>query len=171
MAGTNISGWSEITKAVCVCVCVCVRVCVCVCECVCVCVCVFIQIVKSLGTLSGGTRNRFRCNGKQDIVYFIEYFLFIFQMLTPFLFPVHKSVSHLSTPSSLRVYIPQPPTPSPLHTLMFPDTWGSSLGRIKGFSHWCPTRPTSTTYAARAMGLSMCTLWVVVYSLGALVGW
>jgi len=49
---------------------------------------------------------------------------------------------------------------------------GSSLGRTKSFSsHWCPTRSSFATFAAGAMGLSMCTLWMVVWSLEALVGW
>jgi len=53
---------------------------------------------------------------------------------------------------SIRVFpFPKHSPPNiPLH-------WGvSSLGRTKGFSsHWCPTKPSSATYAAGAMGLSM----------------
>jgi len=40
---------------------------------------------------------------------------------------------------------------------------------------WCQTRPSSATYAAGGTGPSMCTLWLVVLSLGdlrgSLVGW
>jgi len=57
----------------------------------------------------------------------------------------------------------QSPTPSCLSALTFPYTGGLSLGETKGFSSlWCLTRPSSATYAAGAMGLSMCTLWMVV---------
>jgi hypothetical protein len=60
-------------------------------------------------------------------------------------------------------------------SLAFPYTGALNLHRNKGFSsHWCPTRPSSATYAAGAMGCSMCTLWLVVLSLkalGGLVGW
>jgi hypothetical protein len=56
--------------------------------------------------------------------------------------------------------------------LAFPCTGASNLHWMKGlFSHWCPTRPSSATYAAGAMGPSMCTLWLVVSSLGALGKW
>jgi hypothetical protein len=34
------------------------------------------------------------------------------------------------------------------------------------FSHWCPTRLSSATYAARAIGPTICTLWLVVQTLG-----
>jgi hypothetical protein len=33
---------------------------------------------------------------------------------------------------------------------------------------WCPTRPTSATYAACTLGPSMCILWLVVQSSGTL---
>ena len=47
--------------------------------------------------------------------------------------------------------------------------WASSLDRTKGFfSHWLLKRPSSATHAAGAMILSMCTLWLLVYYLGAL---
>jgi len=78
--------------------------------------------------------------------------------------PSHPSVSY-PIPLSffykcvpLPIHLPLPPyLPTP------PYTGGYSLGRTKGFSsHWCPTRPSSATYAAGAMGPSMCTLWMVV---------
>jgi hypothetical protein len=38
-----------------------------------------------------------------------------------------------------------------------------SLHKTKNLSsHWCLTRPSSATYAAGAMGPSVCTLWLVV---------
>jgi hypothetical protein len=41
----------------------------------------------------------------------------------------------------------------------FPYTGALSLHRAKGLSsHWCLIRPSSATYAAGAMGHSMCTL-------------
>jgi hypothetical protein len=36
--------------------------------------------------------------------------------------------------------------------------------------YWCPTKPSSATYMASAMGCSMCILWLVAQSLGA-QGW
>jgi hypothetical protein len=44
--------------------------------------------------------------------------------------------------------------------LVFPYTGALSLQKIKGlYSHWCHIKPPSATYAAGAMGPSMCTLW------------
>jgi hypothetical protein len=57
---------------------------------------------------------------------------------------------------------PNPSTPvfSPWH---FPEA--SNPLRPKGLSsYWCPTNPSSATYSARAVGPSMCTLWLVVQS-------
>jgi hypothetical protein len=82
----------------------------------------------------------------------------------------------------------KPPIPSPLplplwgcypHSLLpalaFPYTGALNTLRPKSyFSQWCPTRSSSATYAAGAMGPSMCILWLVVQSLGApegLGGW
>jgi hypothetical protein len=81
-------------------------------------------------------------------------------------------VSH--APVSMRM-LPHSLTHSCLTTLPFPYTGALNLHGTKGFSsHWCQTMPSSATYAAGAMGPSMCTLWLVVWSLGALrdlVGW
>jgi hypothetical protein len=50
-----------------------------------------------------------------------------------------------------------------LPALEFSYTGASSLQGTKGLSsHWCLTRPSSATYAAGAMGPSICTLWLVV---------
>jgi hypothetical protein len=71
---------------------------------------------------------------------------------------------------------PPPPTyHSCLPALTFPYTGASSFHKTKVLSfHWCPTRPSSATYGAGAMSPSTSTLWLVIYSLGALeylVGW
>jgi hypothetical protein len=59
-----------------------------------------------------------------------------------------------------------PPTHSCFAALAFPYTGALSLARTKGLSsHWCPIRPSSATYATGAMSPSLCTLWLVVYSL------
>jgi hypothetical protein len=63
----------------------------------------------------------------------------------------------------MRVFPTHPPTPACLPALAFPYTGPLRLHRTKGlFSYWYLTRPSSATYAARAMGPSMCTLWLVV---------
>jgi hypothetical protein len=62
----------------------------------------------------------------------------------------------------MRVYPHQTLTHSCLPDLTFPFTGASDIHRTKGLSsHWCPTRLSSATYAARAMGPSQCTLWFV----------
>jgi hypothetical protein len=62
------------------------------------------------------------------------------------------------------IYEGAPPSTYTCHpALAFPYTRALSLHGTKGLSsHWCPTRPTSATYATEAMGPSMCTLWLVV---------
>jgi hypothetical protein len=62
-----------------------------------------------------------------------------------------------------------PPIYSHVPTLAFPYTGALSYHRTKGLSsHWCPTRLSSATYAARAMCSSMYTLCLVVCTLGPL---
>jgi hypothetical protein len=72
----------------------------------------------------------------------------------------------------------KPPIPSPiplpiwgcssLPALVFPYTGASNTHRTKGHSsHGCPISPSTDTHAARAMGPSKCSLWLVVQSLGA----
>jgi hypothetical protein len=92
-------------------------------------------------------------------------------MLSPFLAP--PEVLYLTpSPISMRVF-PHPPTHSYFLALEFSYTRVSSLHRGLS-SHWCQTSPSSAIYAAGAMSPTMCTSWLVVYSLGALeglVGW
>ena len=85
-------------------------------------------------------------------------------MLPPFL------VSPLKTPYLIPLHPTHQPTHSHFLVLAFPSTGVSSLLRTKGLSsHWCLTRPSCAADAAGAMGPSMCTLWLVVESVGALV--
>ena len=96
-------------------------------------------------------------------------------MLYPFpVSPLETPYPILCLPASMSDF-PDPCTHSHLPALAFPYIEALSLHRTKGFSsHWCLTRPFSATYMAGAMGPSMCTLRLVVLSLGALeglVGW
>jgi hypothetical protein len=78
--------------------------------------------------------------------------------------PSGTPLSHSPSPASMRVLL-HPSTHSCLPALAFPYTGASNFLRTKGCSfHLCPTRPSSATYAAGAMGPSMCTIWLVVQS-------
>jgi hypothetical protein len=90
-------------------------------------------------------------------IFFDVFFFFIYNsnVIHSPGFPSKKLLSHSPSPCS--------PAHSHFSILAFPYTWASSLHRTKGLSsHWCPTRPSSATYAAGAMGPSMCTLWLMV---------
>jgi hypothetical protein len=69
---------------------------------------------------------------------------------------------------------PSPPPPcSPTYPLWLPGPsiplhWVIEPSQDQGLSHWWPTRPYSATYTNGAVGPSMCTLLLVVQSLGAL---
>ena len=83
--------------------------------------------------------------------------LFTFQMLSPFpVYPPPKNtLPHSPSPC---FYVGVPPPTHPLSTLGHL----SSLYRTKDlFSNWCLTRTSSLTYAAGAMGPSMCSPWLV----------
>ena len=84
--------------------------------------------------------------------YTILFYLFTFQKLSPSPVPPPNLLSHH----------PHPPNHSTFH----PRIPHRSFTDIS--SHWCLTRPSSATYVAGTMGPSMCTIWLVVYSLGAL---
>jgi hypothetical protein len=89
---------------------------------------------------------------------FIGYFLYLNSKRYPiFLFPLRKHPPHTPPPASM---VSHPPTHSHLPTLVFlySGTW--SLHRMKGlFFLCCLTRPSSATFAAEAIGPSMCTLF------------
>ena len=119
------------------------------------------------------TRTKYNKVNKSILFYWIFY-LFIFQMLILFWFPLWKPpYPTLPLPASMRVLC-HPPTYSCPPALAFPNTGELSLHRTKGLSsHWCPTRPSSSTYATGAMD---CALWNLVGSLvpgrsGVLFGW
>lgn len=61
------------------------------------------------------------------------------------------------------------PTRSCFPVLAFLYTGALSLHRTKGLSsHWCSISPSSAKHAAEALSPSLCTLWLVVWSLEAL---
>jgi hypothetical protein len=81
--------------------------------------------------------------------------------------PPGNPLSH----ASMRM-LPHSPTHSCLPSLELPYTGALNPYRTKGqSSDWCPTRPSSVTYSAEAMCSSMCILWLMVQSLGALEVW
>jgi hypothetical protein len=169
---------------------VCMRVCVCVCVCVCVwcgegrfhlpphsCggqgqLCV----VSSLLSLEIGSRLDLWVSGRQGLAHwavpgpllFIFFVYFIFIFIRYFLYLHFKFYPLSSFPFQKPPYpIPPPPVHEPTYSrlpvLAFPYTGASSLHRTKGLSsHWCPTRPSSATYAAGALSPSLCTLWLVI---------
>ena len=96
---------------------------------------------------------------------FIIFFIY-FSNVIPFpCFTLRKTLSPPPPPA-------YQPTYSHFPVLAFLYTGASSLHRTKCLSpHWCLTRPSSATYAAGSMGHSMCTLWLVVWSLGAQGVW
>ena len=93
------------------------------------------------------------------------------------LFPFPVSPPELPYPishASMRVLL-YLPIHSHLTTLPFLYTGASNLHRTKGLSsNWCQIRTSCAIYVVGAMGPSMCTLWLLVSSLGSLeclIGW
>ena len=83
-------------------------------------------------------------------------------MLSPFL------VCPLKTPLSITPPTAHQPTNFCFPVLAFPYTEAWNLLRTKGLSSlWYPSRPSFASYETGTMGSSMCTLCLVVYSLGA----
>ena len=81
-------------------------------------------------------------------------------MLSPFLAYPLESPYIVPHPTAFMKVYPYPPTYSCLPSLTFPYTGALSFHRTKGLSsHQCPTKPSSATYVAGAMGPSMCTLY------------
>jgi hypothetical protein len=104
-------------------------------------------------------------------VWATDFFLLLFSLFLYLHFKCYplSSFFPLKTPFLITPSLAHQPTLSCFPVLEFPYTEASSFHRTKGLSpHWCPTRPFSATYAAGALGPSMCTLWLVVQSLGAL---
>jgi len=99
---------------------------------------------------------------KSRLFFYWIFYLLTFQMLSHFLvFPLETPYLIL-LPHCFYEGAPSPPY-SCLPILAFSYTGASSLHRTKGLSfHWCPTRPSSAAYVDRAMGPSMCTLWLMV---------
>jgi hypothetical protein len=101
-----------------------------------------------------------------EIFYWI-FSLFICQIVSPFPISPPKTPYPIS-PASIRMFS-YPSIHLCLTALAFPYTGALSLPRTKSLSsHWSPTRLSSATYAARAMGPTICFLWLVILSLGAL---
>jgi hypothetical protein len=111
-----------------------------------------------------------------SLLLFIGYFLFSFLLdiyisnVIPFPVPLPPNpLSYYSTPASIRVFS-HPPTYFCLPALEFPYIGTPSLHRTKGLtSHWCPTMPSSATYAAGAMSPFKYTPLLVVQYLRAIV--
>jgi hypothetical protein len=94
-------------------------------------------------------------------LYFIGYFLYLHFKC----FPLPRSPLQKPPIQSpfLCLYEGAPPSPTHSHlpTLAFPYTEASNILSPKGLSsHWCPTKPFSAAYAARAMGSALpCVLF------------
>ena len=89
-------------------------------------------------------------------LFLLDIFFYAFQILFPFLIspPTHSPISSRASCSlTLPLLLPWPA----LYTGAF------HLHKAKGLSsHWCPTRPFSTTYTAEALSPSSCIIWLVV---------
>jgi len=103
------------------------------------------------------------------ILFILDIFCIYISNVIPFSgFPFQNPP--ILSPLALLLWGCYPPT----HSLWrpcpgIPMYWGIELSKTKALSsQWCLTRPSSATYAAGALGLSMCSLWLVVYSLVAL---
>ena len=94
-------------------------------------------------------------------IFYWIFYVFTFQMLSPF--PVSPPEYPLPFSFLLHLWGCFLPTHSHVTALAFSYTRESSLYWTKGFSfHWCPTRPSTATQAAGAIGPSMCSLWLVI---------
>ena len=99
------------------------------------------------------------------LIFLLDTFFIYISNFIPF--PSFPSENTLTHPYS----VAHQPTYSHFPVLAVPYTGASSLLRTKGpSSKRCPTRPFSATYAAGAVGPYICTLWLVIYSLGTLGG-
>jgi hypothetical protein len=111
--------------------------------------------------------------------FFISYwlfYLFTLQMLSHFPVSPSQTPNPLSFPLTLWGCSPTHPlTHYCLNALALPYLGSWSLHRTKELpSQWCLIRQSSATYTAGTRDPPICTLWLVVESLGALrslVGW
>lgn len=90
------------------------------------------------------------------IILYIFYLYFIYYPLSQF--PTHKPPILFPFPLFLWECSLTHPPPFPIN----PYTGGQPWQEQDFSSHWGPTRPSSDTYGAGAMDLSMCTLWMVL---------
>jgi hypothetical protein len=96
--------------------------------------------------------------------------LFTFQMLFPFPISPRDPLFH-PPPPAFYEGVP-PPTHSHLPTLASPTLGHQAFTEPRASPpNWCQTRPSSASYAAGAMGRSMCTLWLVVSPWELCGGW
>jgi hypothetical protein len=101
-----------------------------------------------------------------DTLHFILFF--------PFQVSPLETTYPIPCPLPLWRWSPPPHTHFSLSSLAFPYNGKSNILRPKGCSsHWHPTRPSSASFVTIAIGPYMCTLWLVVQSLGArgVSGW
>ena len=155
---------------VCVCVCVCVYTYVHVCMCtrmyMCACVpCVVTQrkerFLSGRTQLLGWETKMNAQQGKLSLKYLQNFLLDIFFIYISNVIPFSGFPSENPIPSLL------PTVHQPTHSC-FPAqacsyTRAYRLQRTKGLSsHWCSTRPSSATYAARAMSPTMPSLWLLI---------
>lgn len=102
----------------------------------------------------------------KDFYLCLQPFIFFYFVYISNDIPSKKPLSY--HPSPCLNGIAPPTTHTYITTLAFPYIGALNPIRPKGCSsHWCPTRPSPATYAAGAMGPSMCILWLVVQSPGA----
>jgi hypothetical protein len=106
--------------------------------------------------------------------FFFPFFLFLFNCIFFFIYvsnvfpfpglPFRNPHSIPPSPASMRV-LPHLPIHShlPAMALSYTGVW-NTLRPKDHSSHGCPSRPSSATYVAKALGLSMCTRWMVVQS-------
>jgi hypothetical protein len=114
---------------------------------------------------------RIRCLFFENINHYIHLPL---KWYLPSQLPLHNphipfTLSHSPLPlwgcSSTHPPTPAPPThPLLPHHSSIPLSWGIKPLQYQAPPHWCQIRPSSATYAAGAMGLPMCTLWLVASS-------
>jgi len=89
--------------------------------------------------------------------FLLIFFIYISNVIPSPGFPSITPYPNSPYPFSMRVF-PQP-TSQPWHS----PTLGVQPWKDQGLLlPWCTTRSPSATYTARAMGLSMCTLYMVV---------